>query len=217
MDHYERSEGESFATRADVKYNFDDDVGLLKSVKFGARFAEREQTVRSTSYNWGTIGAEWKAAVYLNDPLVADQEYEFVDFSDFHRGGVLTVDGGGFLFPSESLVRDVVKGQRELYNSAPDNDPWIPYPQREDLVSHGIFQAPEVYNTTETNKAAYVRLDFGSDEMALRFNGNIGLRYVELEREAMGSVMYPDLVGIPYPEDAPTDLTDYEAIYAWGE
>jgi iron complex outermembrane recepter protein len=217
MDHYERSEGESFATRADVKYNFDDDAGLLKSVKFGARFAEREQTVRSTSYNWGTIGAEWKAAVYLNDPLVADQEYEFVDFSDFHRGGVLTVDGGGFLFPSESLVRDVVKGQRELYNSAPDNDPWIPYPQREDLVSHGIFQAPEVYNTTETNKAAYVRLDFGSDEMALRFNGNIGLRYVELEREAMGSVMYPDLVGIPYPEDAPTDLTDYEAIYAWGE
>ncbi|MGB3609801.1 MAG: TonB-dependent receptor [Cellvibrio sp.] len=216
MDHYERSEGESFATRADVKYKFDDG-GLLESVKFGVRFAEREQTVRSTSYNWGTIGAEWKTAVYLNDPIVADQQYEFVDFSDFHRGDALTVAGNGFLFPAEQLVKEVVKGQRELYNSAPDNDPWVPYPQRDDLVSHGIFQAPEVYTTTETNKAAYVRLDFGSDDTALRFKGNVGLRYVELEREALGSVMYPDLVGLPFPEGAPTDLTDYEAIYEWGE
>src|SRR5690606_30882329 len=39
MDHYERSEGESFATRADVKYKFD--VGL----------DEREQTRRSTYYH----------------------------------------------------------------------------------------------------------------------------------------------------------------------
>ncbi|WP_295803405.1 TonB-dependent receptor [uncultured Microbulbifer sp.] len=218
MDHYERSEGESFASRFDGAYHFSEEpLGLLRAAKFGVRFAEREQVVRTTSYNWGTIGAEWKQAVYLNDPAVANQGYVFVDFEDFHRGDVLSVPGGGFLFPSADLVEAVVKGQRELYNSAPDNDPWVPYPNRDDIVAEGIFQAPEVFNTTETNRAAYLRLDFGSDETALRFAGNVGLRYVELEREALGSVQYPELIGLPYPSGAPTDLSDYDAIYAWGE
>ncbi|MGL6161161.1 TonB-dependent receptor [Microbulbifer sp.] len=218
MDHYERSEGESVAARSDVTYHFTEEpFGLLRSVKSGVRWAEREQTVRNTGFsNWGTIGAEWKGDIVpLSDPRVADQGYEFVDFSDFHRGDVLSVPGDGFLFPTEQLVKDVLAGRKELFNNAPDNDPWVPYYAREDLVSKGLFQAPEVYDTTEINRAAYVRLDFGSDETTLRFNGNIGLRYVELEREALGSVQYPDFVGLPYPEGAPVDLSDQDAIDQW--
>ena len=35
---------------------------------------------------------------------------------------------------------------------------------------------------------------------------------LELEREARGSVQYPDLVGIAYPQGAPVDLDDYAAL-----
>ncbi|WGL18360.1 TonB-dependent receptor [Microbulbifer bruguierae] len=215
MDHYERSEGESFATRFDGTYHFSEEpLGLLRAAKFGARLAEREQTVRTTSYNWGTIGAEWNTPYYLTDPEVAGQPYEFVSFTDFHRGGVLSVPGGGFLFPDADYVKGVMKGYRELF-IGPTADPWEPYPSRDDIVAEGIFQAPEVFDTTETNRAAYVRLDFGSDDTALRFSGNVGLRYVELEREAQGSVQYPDLVGVPYPDGAPVDLEDHEAMGNW--
>lgn len=218
MDHYERSEGESYAGRMDVTYRFSDEpLGLLRSAKFGARYAEREQIVRSTSYNWGTTGAEWKDTLYLTDPRVAGQAFEFVSFDNFHRGGTLSVPGGGFLFPTEQLVKDVLAGRSELFNSAPDNDPWVPYRDRDNLVSHGLFQEQEIYDTTETNRAAYMRLDFGSDATAYRFSGNVGLRFVELTREALGSVQYPDLVGLPYPEGAPVDLRDYDAIHAWAE
>lgn len=217
MDHYERSEGESIAGRFDGTYHFiQEPFGLLRAAKFGARLAERDQTVRLTSYNWGTIGAEWNTPYYLTDPEVANQPFELVGFNDFHRGGVVTVPGGGLLFPDADYVRGVIKGNRDLFIS-PSGDPWEPYPTRDDIVAKGIFQAPEVFDTTETNRAAYLRLDFGSDETALRFSGNVGLRYVELEREATGSVQYPDLVGIDYPAGAPVDLSDYSAVYAWGE
>lgn len=218
MDHYERSEGDSAAVRFDTTYNFED-AGMLRAVKAGVRYAEREQTVRSTSYNWGTIGAEWKNTAnipFLTHPEVRDQGLEYVEWNNFHRGGVAEVPGDKLIFPRADLLKDVLAGRRELYNSAPENDPWISYRNRNDLVFGGIFQLPEIYNTRETNEAAYVRLDFGSDETALRFNGNIGLRYVKLGREALGSVDYPDLVGLPYPAGAPTDLTDREAIQAWG-
>ncbi|MCW8125864.1 TonB-dependent receptor [Microbulbifer halophilus] len=217
MDHYERSEGESIAGRFDGTYHFmEEPLGLLRAAKFGARMAEREQTVRSTSYNWGAIGAEWNTPMYLTNPEVADQPYEYVNFDEFHRGGVVGVPDGGFLFPSADFVKGVAKGNREIYIS-PEGEPWEPHPSREDIVAEGIFQAPEIYDTTETNRAAYLRLDFGSDSTALRFEGNVGLRYVELEREALGSIQYPDLVGLPYPEGAPVDLDDYEAVWAWGE
>ncbi|WP_246068614.1 TonB-dependent receptor [Microbulbifer harenosus] len=215
MDHYERSEGESFATRFDGTYHFSEEpLGLLRAARFGARLAERDQTVRLTSYNWGTIGAEWNTPYYLTDPEVAGQPYEYVSFSDFHRGGVLSVPGGGFLFPDADYVKGVAKGHRDLFIS-PSGDPWEPYPTRDDIVAEGIFQAPEVFDTTETNRAAYLRLDFGSDATALRFSGNVGLRYVEIEREALGSVQYPDFVGLPYPDGAPVVLNDYDAINKW--
>ncbi|QKX17225.1 TonB-dependent receptor [Microbulbifer sp. YPW1] len=215
MDHFERSEGESVAGRFDGTYYFSEEpLGLLRAAKFGARLAQRDQTVRITSYNWGPIGAEWNTPYYLNDPEVADQPYEYVNFSDFHRGGVVSVPGGGFLFPDADYVKGVLKGNRDLFIS-PDGDPWEPYRTREDIIAKGIFQAPEVFDTTETNRAAYVRLDFGSDETALRFSGNVGLRYVELEREALGSVQYPDFVGVPYPDGAPVVLNDYDAVEEW--
>src|SRR5690606_11144911 len=222
MDHYERSEGESRAGRFDMTHYFDNG-GLLTSVKAGLRYAERNQVVRSTSYNWGHIGAEWApgggdGALWLSELQGAiNNQFEYVDWSDFHRGGVVSIPGDGFIFPTERLLKDVIAG-RQLPQNNPDGEGiWEPYQNRSDVIPGTYFVPAEVYDTTETNQAFYVRLDFGSDAGSLRFNGNVGLRYVKLERDALGSVQFPDMIGQAFPAGAPTDLTDSGAIRKWAE
>jgi iron complex outermembrane receptor protein len=220
MDHYERSEGESRAGRFDVTHHFEN-AGLLTAVKGGVRYAERNQVVRNTSYNWGAIGAEWgggDGALWLSelDGSIAN-EFEYVDWTDFHRGGVVSIPGDGFIFPKESLLKDVIAGRQLPQANPNDEGIWEPYQNRPDVIPGTYFVPAEVYDTTETNEAAYVRLDFGSDEGAFRFSGNVGLRYVRLSRDAIGSVQFPDMIGKAIPAGAPTDLTDSGAIRKWAE
>ncbi|WP_339617018.1 TonB-dependent receptor [uncultured Gilvimarinus sp.] len=207
MDHYERSEGDSVAGRIDGTYHFDGDAGMLRSVKAGVRYAERQQTVRNTDWNWGSVGPEFSGgnpALFLPNVDEQSEDYEVVDWSDFHGGGVVDIPGGGLIHPTEDFVKDLLYLRRDIVkNGAGD---WVPYPDRTDVQldnEYGLFSPGQIFDTTETNHAAYVRLDFGSDEHAIRFSGNVGLRYVKFEREAIGSVTFPDLV----PEDAaPSDI-----------
>lgn len=220
MDHYERSEGESRAGRFDVTHHFEN-AGLLTSVKTGVRYAERNQVVRNTSYNWGAVGAEWgggDGALWLSEleGSIAS-EFEHVDWSDFHRGGVVSIPGDGFIFPKESLLKDVIAGRQLPQGNPNDEDIWEPYQTRPDVIPGTYFVPAEVYDTTETNEAVYVRLDFASDEGAIRFNGNVGLRYVRLSRDAIGSVQFPDMIGRAIPAGAPTNLADSGAIRKWAE
>lgn len=130
MDHYERSEGESLATRLDVDFEVGD--GWLRRVKAGYRFSEREQTVRSTSWNWGALAPGWSKG-QLNWEL-EDGEYfgsgigwvpdvhgqrdgvEVVDWSNFMGGGVVQIPGNRTLHANEALLRAVIGG-RSLYQS----------------------------------------------------------------------------------------------------
>lgn len=221
MDHYERSEGESKAARFDATHYFDNS-SFFRSVKAGVRYADRNQIVRITPYNWGHIGAEWapgggEGELWLSETDELKGDYEFVDWSNFHRGGVVDIPGGGFYFPSKGLVKEVIAGRKLPQNNPDDEGAWDPANLRPEVDNGTYFTDAEVYDTTETNTAAYVRLDFGSDETALRFSGNIGLRYVKLSRDATGSIQYPDMIGQEYPEGAPTDLTDSGAIRKWAE
>ena len=214
MDHYEHSEGDSNAGRLDATYNFED-TGLLQAVKVGVRYADREQTVRSTGYNWGALGPRWTDPIlWVDSAAVADQETELVDWSGFHGGGVLNIPGGSLLHPTEALVREVMDGR----TLAETGNGWVPAGEREDATIEGRYSPGDIYVTQEKNQAAYVRVDFGSDESALRFNGNVGVRYMKLTRTATGSVQYPDLVPKnPIPADAPGVAATPEAKLAWAD
>ena len=221
MDHYERSEGELRAYRFDATHHLDD-TPFFTQVKAGVRYADRQQIVRNTSWNWGHIGAEWadNGAMWLTEEGPQDElrdQYEWKDWSDFHGGNVASVPGDGFLFPKASLLRRAIDGYQLPQNSPDADGIFEPYQNRPDVIPGTYFRPAEVYDTTEKNTAAYVRLDFESELFGLNYAGNFGVRYVELERIGLGSVIFPDLVTSGIPEGAPTDLTDRDAIRAWAE
>ncbi|MBU2985503.1 TonB-dependent receptor [Saccharophagus degradans] len=217
MDHYERSEGDSFATRLDGTYHFED-VPFVRSVKAGVRYAKREQLVRATGWNWGSLGPEFSGgnrAHWLAETPGQQDDWELVDWSDFHGGGVANIPGGQLAHASEDFVKSLVAGRGGSAELS-DAGNWQPYQDRSNVDDeYGLFSPGEIYKTTETNNAAYVRVDFGSDDFAMRFSGNIGLRYVSLDREAQGSIQFPDLV----PDHAvPSDWSmplDRDAVVAF--
>ena len=200
LDKYERSEGTSRAATLDATYHFDDG-GFVRSIKSGVRYAKREQTIRDTGYDWNSLAPEWSgsySAGWIVDELYASQfdDVESIDWSDFHRGGVSNIPGDRALFVREAFLRDVMSGRRSPVN--PGSGSWEDYPG--DSV-YDRFAEGDVYDTTETNQAIYARLDFGSDG-DLRYSGNIGVRYVNLNRKSRGFINFPDLVSLDSPPES---------------
>lgn len=214
MDHYERSEGDEFATKWDSKYVFD--RGFLVSVKAGIRYAKRDQTVRFSAYNWGDLGALHSTdvdengyrAAWLDLPEHASLANDVDQFDwDNHMdsNGYVTIPGMGYtLHPSLELVQDYANWGTRLsdvmsggWEPAADRDPGQlgvddnGNPVFEEFDGH--FRPAEVTEFTETNTAAYVRFDFAYDDWIVPFTGNFGGRYVMIERDTSGFLSFPDL------------------------
>lgn len=186
MDHVADNEGQQVAAKFDAKYTFDD--GIIQSAQAGVRYAKREQITRQSVYNWGNISEAWNTIAWLDG--VDNRLYEEVQLDDFSRGGVLTVDGGNaFLFPALSIVND--------YRNAFDALSGVNVGGWNTLASRGgadgDFIDNEINETVETNKAAYVRLDFASAWGDTEYSGNFGLRYVNIDNETLGGgLVFPD-------------------------
>src|SRR5690606_20029657 len=145
---------------------------------------------------------------------------------DFYRGngtymGAQRLDGSTMsptgnaaqfqmVHPSMELIRQYQNWDTSLdgvidYNNARH---WRPAAMRDTnndgiVDTQGYFLPEEVSDVTETIQAVYVRLDFGSDDYALRFVGNIGLRYYQVELESSGYVRFPDLRSTETDPDDP--------------
>lgn len=222
MDHYERSEGVSTAGRLDATYALDNDH--ITQLKFGIRYAEREQRVRFSKYNWGSLGALWSDAAYLDDPAVAEvaelagleQVYDVVDWSNFYRGGVANIQGGNtVLHPTNALTNDYANWGTTLAPlSAERCGDFRPADARiyaDDCSNRSLtdqFLPSEVSYTTEANTAAYVRLDFENDDWKYRVAGNIGVRVVRIENSTLGTTSYPEQL-TQYPAPAGWDPLNY--------
>src|SRR5690606_24023581 len=98
---------DSDAIRFDGTHFFED-MGLLKSVKAGVRWAEREQTVSLTSYNWGSLAPEFSAGTLFLDQVPEQVgAYEPVDWSDFHGGGTVTIPGDTLFHVTRDFVENL--------------------------------------------------------------------------------------------------------------
>ncbi|MGB3722407.1 MAG: TonB-dependent receptor [Pacificimonas sp.] len=189
MDHFEDSEGEEWAFRGDVEYEFDED-NWFKSIRAGGRYADRDQTTRWSEYNWGNISEAWNGPGDAGQNIVDFSDgpadaFETFDFgSNFHRGGILQ-GNSQFLFIDDRIVKD-----RQLHSDFYNNDELFPNRQWQSRVARGegnLFDFSEISDTSETTYAGYVRVDFGRDTGSFpKIDGNIGLRFVRTELRADG-------------------------------
>ncbi|MEN8771798.1 MAG: TonB-dependent receptor [Glaciecola sp.] len=194
MEHYEQSEGDSNAFRIDGEYRLDSE--FVTSVEAGVRYAKREQTVNRTGYNWGSLRPEFSGAApagWLDTlPAEFDGQFELVDWSDFQGGGVADIPGNQAWYATEGFVRNLMNNTSGNPKIDGVGD-WRRFAEREESARiNGIFDNSDVNMTTEKNQAIYIKANFeGGDDY--RYSGNIGLRYVKLDRTANGYINFPDL------------------------
>ncbi|HYD25174.1 MAG TPA: TonB-dependent receptor [Croceibacterium sp.] len=206
MDHIEDSEGHEFAFRGDTQYSFDPD-NFIKRLKLGFRYADRDQTVRSTTYNWGRLSEVWAgnngSAVFF-DEFGANQT-EFFEFPNFFRGATPGPVGGWYY--SGNLVDDY-NGSSAFFRSIDDyfrfgqagpasgqGTGWVPLAERPNAVNGTPFLPSEIQIVSETTTAGYGMLSFGNDEYAdyPTISGNIGVRYVGTDVDSAGSIQFPPM------------------------
>ena len=212
QDHYENNAAHELAMRADAEYAFKSG-GWLDSLKVGVRYADREQKVRYSTYNWSPIAANWNCngpgfnidnttpAAY---PAACGHTGDFKGYgagiwssaplsSGFYDGNVF--GNGSMVFLSKKTLADH-DGLIKALSGATTNSPigWTPLCDRASNTD-GCFVPSEILDVDEKTNAAYVMLKFGGADKTI-FNGitvsgNVGLRYVETEDSGKGGVAYP--------------------------
>ena len=197
MDHIEHSVGNEYAFRGDTQYNFDDG-SFLKHVKVGARYADRDQKIRYSAYNWGAISEVWSGA-----PVTfaqAGENSEFYEFPDFFRGQTPGPVGGhyysGNLIEAYPGASEYFKHLNDIWhnqNGATASNRWVPAHERPGVVEGTDFLPSEIQTVSERNVEAYTMVSFGNDDRSsgLRLSGNVGVRYVDTKLVSTGAFAIP--------------------------
>lgn len=129
-------------------------------------------------------------------------------FDDTFQGGSAPapVPGGLFFFGGDDLLGEYLSGEttaqaRQLNTFSQTPNPFFGVNNRTFLNLDGTttacapFCPNEVSEVAEETKAAYARVDFGTDfANGWKVSGNVGLRYVETQVVAAG------LIGFPSPQ-----------------
>jgi TonB-dependent receptor len=233
MDHIEDSDGNSDAFRIDGEYSFGDE-SFLKSVRAGYRYADRQQTARFSTYNWGRLSEQWgnNGPVWLDDPVdgvpggtggAPLTQYEPNFFQNFFRNQFANpLLGDGRLFYSGNTALDyqgyidyagAINREWEPTVTGPDgvvrNGGWNALANRLGVIAGTPFLPGEINPIRETNNAGYVMARFGKEfSNGWNFSGNVGLRYSKTGRRSDGFVAFPT-PSSPFPtEEACADVPD---------
>ena len=188
MDHIEASEGTSDAVRIDAE-RLIHDSDWLESVRFGYRYAERDQTARFSTYNWGSLSEIWGSGgpVWFDEAPV--QNFEPFFFDNFFDGDTPNpLNGSGRLYYAGSITGDYqayADYSMAIANEWGDSASWLPLADRPGAI--GPFLPGEINPVVEKNNAAYFMVRFDNDlDNGWNLSGNVGLRYSRTKREASG-------------------------------
>jgi len=222
-DQFQDSKGHEWAVRADGQWDVSE-ASWLDTVKFGARYADREQLVRNSDYDWNSISNTWTNGcqyIYFNldsqpatcpaNPAVVFKGYPtgFYDVEKFgasYFGGTL----GNFPFlPFDFLNNhgldefDARKIGIGTYQPICDRHaPYAPgYFGARDVPEGSCFGEHEIANISEKTKAAYLMVKFGGhDDMhigSVKVSGNVGVRFVATNDTSDGFHIYPVITKDP--------------------
>jgi TonB-dependent receptor len=196
MDHIEDSTGEQFAFQGDLTYDFADDA-FLRRAKFGARYQDRDQTVRYTTYNWGALSEVWAGSRPVNFADTPAGLSERYDFPNFFRGATAGPPGGFYYAGDltadyDAAVADIQSIQ-DIARTLGFNPTWVPLAGRQGAIPGTPYLPEDIQPISQQDSAAYVQLEFGSDDLlgSVRLSGNIGLRYVDTKIRSEGSIGVP--------------------------
>lgn len=225
MDHAEASEGTEDAYKIDIERSFED-AGWLSAIKFGGRYAEREQTTRYSTYNWGVLSEIWgnNGPVWFTDEANGDPntaggsaagaQTSLFAFDNFMRGkspvpailpfynGNLTSRAGYDALAAYALN---ISSEWQTIGNGSGGSGWVPLadPRRGEHVSPGsMFLTNEVNITDEKSDALYAMVKFGNDKKgAGAVSGNVGVRWVRTTFDADGTIGYPSPGSLTSAED----------------
>lgn len=198
MDHVEASDGKSNAVRIDAERLFTDS-DWLTGVRFGYRYANRDQIARFSNYNWGVLSEIWGSGgpVWLDDPIASNggqplQNFEASSLGDFFAGDASNpLEGSGRLFYNQNITENYEEyaayGTQVVEEwNAESGLRWFPLRNRPG-ANGSWFLPGEINPVEETNNAAYFQFNFDTDlNNGWNLSGNVGLRYTRTERAATG-------------------------------
>lgn len=198
------NDGEEWAFRADAEYDLSDDA-LLRKVRVGGRYADRDQVVRNNNYNnWGAPSETWTfpngAQTYATiDPSL----YGLRQFDNFFRGAVNQPPGAIFLNGNVAENYDQTQDLLRLITSRAVGN-YQPIEDRACATVRTYFCENEVFRNSERTMAGYLRLDFSTDDGDGSFiDGNIGVRYVDTSDRSFGALTAPQRTQV-LPSTFPT-------------
>jgi len=203
MDHFEESDGQEFAFRGDLTYHFDDD-SFIRKIKTGARYADRDQTIRYTTYNWGVLSEVWSGSKPVSLDQAGGDQAEFYDFSNFFRGQTPGPIGGyyytGDLIDGYNDAAGFLTGINDIWhtptedggNGAGGANDWERAQDRPLTVEGTPYLPSEIQRVKQRDFNAYVMLNFETpSDSGLRAAGNIGVRFVETRLATQGATLIP--------------------------
>ncbi|WP_419318064.1 TonB-dependent receptor [Caulobacter sp. ErkDOM-E] len=233
MDHIEQSEGTEDAAKFDVEYKFNND-SWFDSVKAGVRWAERDQTTRFSSYNWGVLSEVWGSGgpVWMSDPINGSpttsggsdstSKVALFGFDNFLRGQTpLPTGTEARLFYTGNLASEYKAAsdfalsvgdewRTRLAGGCPQN--WVPLALRCNVTAGTPFRPQEINPINEITQSAYLMTRFKGDIGEARVSGNIGLRYTTTKRESSGFLAFPITSGLASEADCTKAFTDWQAL-----
>jgi TonB-dependent receptor len=210
MDHIEHSRGHEWAFAGDVAYNFLDTVPFLKQLKFGARYADREQEIKYTTYNWGSLSEVWSgSAVFLDQVGVPQGAVETYNWNGFFRGDTQRPPsalfyGGNLTDNYQQAIAFAQMVQAAARATGSTATSWLPLASRPGVIAGTPFLPQDIQPVGQKTDDAYAMLKFGQDEPIfgnVRLDGNIGVRYVRDKLTSSGSIGVPSqqALGITNP------------------
>ena len=193
MDHAEDSAGHEIASRLDAQYRIGD--GWLNTLKVGVRYADREQTVRWSNYNWAGLSSVWSSgASATTDWSITGKDYP----QDVYGVHGVSNSMWKLASPQVFINMDSIKDRADFaaqLNANKVGFGWTPLCMRSTDISGSCYGEAEVNHVAEKTWAAYAELKFGGKDKVI-FNGisvegNAGVRWVQTQDVSTGFVQAP--------------------------
>ncbi len=201
MDHAEHSTGREYAFKGDVGYDLDGD--FFRKLRFGARYADRDQTVRYSTYNWGVLSEVWSGNAPVSIAQAGGSQAELYNFPDFFRGATPGPTGAyyysGDLLKGYDQAGTFLKGINAIWhntNGAGTANDWEPLAERTDTIAGSMFRPNEIQRLKQQDVNAYLMLNFGSrggnNLGGINVSGNVGVRFVHTDLYSSGASRIPN-------------------------